>query len=134
MRFNVDRIPHPPSFLPDTLQSICFTHIPVVLLTNATPSWDGEAICPPMMEHECGPQPPRLRKVGVKVYLCGFRYRFLARKAGQVAECLEDICEKLGLDSGFEIEDNSSILALGLVPPLQVYMRGMEKDYDRSGR
>jgi len=53
-----------------------------------------------------------------------------AREAGQVAECLEDICEKLGLDSKFEIEDDSSILTLGLLPLLQVYMRGMEKGYD----
>ena len=83
-----------------------------------------------MIEYECGPQLPRLRKVGVKAYLCGFHYQFLARKAGQVAECLEDICEKLGLDSEFEIEDDRSILTLGLLPPLQVYMREMEKGYD----
>ena len=67
-----------------------------------------------MMEYECGPQLPRLRKVGVKVYLYGFRCQLLARKAGLVAECLEDICEKLGLDSEFEIEDDRSILTLGI--------------------
>lgn len=82
------------------------------------------------MEYECGPQLSRLRKVGVKVYSCGFRYQFLARKAGQVAECLEDICEKLGPDSQFEIKDDSSIPTLGLLPLHQVYMRGMEKGYD----
>lgn len=43
---------------------------------------------------------------------------------------MEDICEKLGLDSKFEIEDDSSILTPGLLPLLQVYMRGMEKGYD----
>ena len=57
-------------------------------------------------------------EVDVKVYLCGFRYQLLARKAGLVAECLEDICEKLGLDSEFEIEDDRSIPTLGLLPPL----------------
>lgn len=43
---------------------------------------------------------------------------------------MEDICEKLGLDLQFEIEDDSSILTLGLLPLLQVHMRGMEKGYD----
>ena len=35
-----------------------------------------------------------------------------------------------GLDSEFEIKDDRSILTLGLLPPLQVYMREMEKGYD----
>ena len=43
---------------------------------------------------------------------------------------MEDICEKLGLDLEFEIEDDSSILTLGLLPLLQVHMRRMEKGYD----
>ena len=55
VRFDVDHIPRLPSFLPDSLQSICFTDIPAVLPINATPSWDGEAICFLMMEYECGP-------------------------------------------------------------------------------
>lgn len=64
------------------------------------------------------------------MYLCRFRYQFLTGKADLVAECLEDICEKLGLDSEFEIKDDRSILTLRLLPPLQVYMREMEQGYD----